>query len=96
MYSADQVRVLLTQQKLICANILIEKNGKANFGDILNANTPDIAPDLIPKSLPDDCIINPHFDCNGYLDGGYLVKNGIIVGHIDPRGEKGEIGKTGK
>jgi hypothetical protein len=96
MYTTEQVRGLLREQKSICANILIEKNGTANVGDMWNAPEPKLDPDNIKPPLPDNCIINPHYDRKGYLDGGLVVKGGIITGHIDPRGEEGVQGFTGE
>jgi hypothetical protein len=40
-------------------------------------------------------IANPHFDSNGHLDGGWIIQNGKMVGHIDPRGEPGTLGEPG-
>lgn len=40
-------------------------------------------------------IINPHYDRNGYLDGGCYIEKGRITSHIDPRGEEGTPGEPG-
>ena len=95
MYTAEQVRGLLRQQKNICANILIEKNGKATVGDMWDAPEPELSADGIRPPLPDNCIINPHYDRKGYLDGGLIVEGGIIRGHIDAKGEEGPQGCAG-
>ena len=42
-----------------------------------------------------NCIIQPHFDINGRLDGGWIVNNGILKGHADPSGEPGKLGING-
>ena len=44
---------------------------------------------------PHSAIIDPHYDSNGYLDGGWVIHDGVITGHIDPRGEKGDEGVAG-
>lgn len=43
-----------------------------------------------------NCILQAHHDSDGILDGGLLIQNGIIVGHIDPSGPKGNTGESGK
>ena len=43
-----------------------------------------------------DAILQPHYDSHGHLDGGTVMKDGIRIGHIDPRGEPGEPGIEGK
>jgi len=95
MYSTEQVRGLLREQKNICANILIDKNDSANVGDMWDAPEPTLTPDGIKSPLPDNCIISPQYDRHGYLNGGYVVKGGIIRGHIDQRGEAGAEGCVG-
>lgn len=42
-----------------------------------------------------NCIIQPHFDINGRLDGGWIVEDGILKGHADPTGENGQLGENG-
>ena len=44
----------------------------------------------------DKVILQPHWDKNGYLDGGIIVEEGVVKGHIDPRGEPGPSGFIGK
>lgn len=44
---------------------------------------------------PFDGIHKPHHHKDGYLDGGTIIQNGIVIGHIDPRGEKGAEGISG-
>lgn len=46
-------------------------------------------------SLPLNAIINPNYDRYGRLDGGLVIENGAVVGHIDPIGEKGVEGESG-
>lgn len=41
------------------------------------------------------CILNPHYDNNGRLDGGIIISDGKITGHIDPCGEEGPPGTNG-
>ena len=43
-----------------------------------------------------DAISQPHWDKNGYLDGGTIYKDGVPCGHIDSRGEPGQPGITGE
>jgi len=45
--------------------------------------------------LGNTTIINPHFDNNGKIDGGMILINGVITGHIDSCGEQGEPGWDG-
>jgi len=47
------------------------------------------------KLILSDAISHPHWDKNGYLDGGTIYKDCVPVGHIDPRGEPGEPGTSG-
>ena len=39
-----------------------------------------------------ECILNPHYDKEGRLNGGIIISGGKIIGHIDPCGEKGCLG----
>jgi len=48
------------------------------------------------KQILSDAISQPHWDKNGYLDGGTIYKDCIPIGHIDPIGEPGQPGKKGK
>jgi hypothetical protein len=41
------------------------------------------------------CILQPHYDNNGRLDGGTIISSGKITGHIDPSGEEGCSGVDG-
>ena len=47
-------------------------------------------------SLPFNAIIHPHYDSKGHLDGGTIIENGVVKGHIDPRGAEGAQGYTGE
>jgi hypothetical protein len=49
----------------------------------------------IMKLLDMSAILQPHYDSDGHLDGGTIVNNGIINGHIDPTGPKGKEGISG-
>lgn len=40
-------------------------------------------------------IIDPHWDKNGFLDGGNIYVDGVNEGHIDPKGEQGTPGQPG-
>jgi len=50
----------------------------------------------VSGSLPFNAIINPHYDRNGFIDGGLIISNGEIIGHADPRGEQGTMGEAGR
>lgn len=41
------------------------------------------------------CVLNPHYDNKGRLDGGTVISGGKITGHIDPSGEEGCPGVDG-
>jgi len=41
------------------------------------------------------CILQPHHDNRGRLDGGTIISGGKIMGHIDPCGERGALGSPG-
>lgn len=41
------------------------------------------------------CVLNPHYDNKGRLDGGTVISGGKIIGHIDPSGEEGCLGVEG-
>jgi len=47
------------------------------------------------KQILSDAISQPHWDKNGYLDGGTIYKDCIPIGHIDPHGEPGQSGLSG-
>ena len=47
------------------------------------------------KQILSNAISQPHWDKNGYLDGGTIYKDCVPIGHIDPRGEPGEPGPLG-
>jgi hypothetical protein len=48
------------------------------------------------KLILSDAISHPHWDKNGYLDGGTIYKDGIPCSHIDPMGELGQPGIKGE
>ena len=50
----------------------------------------------VSGSLPFNAIINPHYDRNGFIDGGLIISNGEIIGHADPKGEQGAMGEAGR
>ena len=39
-----------------------------------------------------NCILQPHYDKDGELDGGTVIEKGKIIGHIDPKGQEGTSG----
>ncbi len=41
------------------------------------------------------CVLNPHYDNKGRLNGGIVISEGKITGHIDPCGEEGYPGPLG-
>ena len=50
---------------------------------------------LFVSGRPFNAIIDPHYDKDGFINGGLIIRDGEIVGHADPRGLKGYEGKPG-
>jgi len=50
----------------------------------------------VTGSVHFNCILDAHYDSNGHLDGGLIIREGVDCGHIDPRGEPGEPGEPGE
>lgn len=91
-------------KKLIDEPLMIEKYGKPMLGEIVMRRMIDIdayismyknAIYFLDTIANHEVILQPHWDKNGYLDGGTIVEEGRIKGHIDPRGEPGEPGFIG-
>lgn len=40
-------------------------------------------------------VMNPHYDSKGRLEGGWIIVDGVCIGHADPCGEEGAMGVEG-
>jgi len=65
------------------------------MGNIDRVKAFNLLKEISKEQFAQTIILNPHYDNNGYLDGGTVITNGLIS-HIDPRGEKGEPGWNGE
>lgn len=49
----------------------------------------------VTDSVHFHCILQPHYDGKGRIDGVTIISGGKITGHIDPCGEEGCPGTVG-